>query len=585
MLARRLAESVLSPWLAQGAATKLRHAFPRLRPMLRALRRPVAGAFALQREHKIVVVGLGAAALAVVRELKVHGFANVRIVARDRLHGGKCVNYGCMPAEFAFGLADFPLEERRDRLDAFVGRLRADVERQFASFGYRIEEAEVDCIEGRELVLADGGRIAFDRLIVATGSDVPAPPRVDRGRLIDMQSFWKLSPGSRLVIYAEGNVAALSLGEVAVQMGLQPVVLLSGASVFARLPSYRYFVREMSKRGVAIYEAVRLVRAEDRAVFLQKARSTELDYDAFLPAGRPVPRLPRIDGAVPSLYDLDLTRASHPARPDIVFLGDAGGFFTAAQAEMQAALLVRSWRSGDRLELRALESAPLCLHGLQPLAMCGGDWPYAPERWIEVDFRSLGWSALKGLEGKLWYVLETATGRVEALHICHPHAGELISIGAALMEHPVSDVRWLTKFVHPSGAEIFKHLAADALGRMARGRVEWPARRAAQLDRGAKDLREAAFALPATLDLHPSGALPEWIDARQCRRAILSADPRREFAACFARYQLERIAGRSGESAAPGEVNVATAPVHVQVDETRRTCIARSTDCAVTVEY
>ena len=92
--------AVVEPRLAVGQRLKLQHAYPEWRKMVRALR-PMRGTTAeLNRDKRIVVVGLGVSALACSRELVRAGCTKITVVAQDAAFGGKCVNIGCMPVEF-----------------------------------------------------------------------------------------------------------------------------------------------------------------------------------------------------------------------------------------------------------------------------------------------------------------------------------------------------------------------------------------------------------------------------------------------------------------------------------------------------
>lgn len=535
LLRRALAEA-----FADGLFVRLRHAWPHPLRLWQAL--DTAHAVPVlppRRDERIVVVGTGTAALTCLRELQRAGFTRVQIVARDDAFGGTCVNLGCMPSTFVLADPARTPAETRAALPGFIETLRNAVAEQFASLPYPLVRGTVQRVVGQTLHLDDGQVLPFDRLVLATGSRTPLPPRVTVGSrtLIDLAGFWSLPAGSGVAIYAEHNVAALALGDVALRLGLKPVLLLAGANPLAGVPSYKHFVRELVKRGVKVHEHCRLLRADDAGIGADAAgKPVPLDGVAhLLVASRPVPVMPEIDGRVPTLYDLDLTCASLPQRPDIVFVGDAGGFLTAGEADQQTRRLVQAWTRGERLDFSDFESRPTHLHAQQSLAMAGPvQWRTAGE-WVEIDFRRIGWSVAHGQPGKLWYTLDRQTGRIESLHLCHAQAGELIGLGALLMEHPVWDERWQRCAVHPAAAEIFKVLADDA-----RDRLPVPPPDDAP-DETAVPVAPAPTALhlqlPDTTALHPAEGLPAWIDESRWRSAVMSRDPRAYFAACLALHE------------------------------------------------
>ena len=575
----------MSQRLANGLLIKGRHAYPNPVLMLRALRQPKSPDCEVRLSARIVVIGLGTAALGCLRELKKEGFTNVTIVSRDQLFGGKCVNCGCMPSEFVFAHEGVSVEQRRVSLEAFVSDLRNDVRKQFDELGFPVVVGEVEGIDGSRIQLSNGESLEFDRAIVAMGNDYPLPDRIpaDLPKLTPIEQFWHLPAGSRVVIYADGNVFASSLGEIAQRLGMLPTVLLAGANPFAGLPSYRYYTREMGRRGVTLHERARLIRAdENELVFEANGKRATIPYDHLVVLSKPIPRFPKIDGVQPSVYDIDLTCGSLPTRPDIVFVGDGAGLFTASAAENQAKLLMRYWKHGERLDLVALDATPLCLHGAQSLALAGPAWTYTSRRWNEIDFRSLGWSKIHGLEGKLWYLFDEKSGRITGLQICHKHASELICLGAALMEFPVWDLKWVTIALHPTSAEIFKVVAERAAAQFTgRGKA------VSLID---DTTTELTFQLPATIDLHPGDSLPEWLTREQCLKAITSRQPREYFAACYGLARLATVAGEEIpfrlRSASDGGMELIE-PCDVQMcyDAPTQVCVIERGKFRVVVDY
>ena len=304
----KLFYSALEPRIAKGLMIKARHAFPSPGLLLRTLRQPRSPDLKARLSERIVVIGMGTAALACLRELKKEGFSKVTIISRDRLYGGKCVNYGCMPSEFVFATGDIPVGERRAGLEAFVADLRSDVEKQFGALGYPMVAGTVVGVEGKRVRLADGSEVEFDRLIVAMGNDYPKPAALVSGsaRLASIDEFWRLPVGSRVAIYAEGNIFALSLGEIAQRLGMQPTVMMSGANPFAGLPSYRYFVRGLTRRGVVLHERTRLMRAVGNELAIEDGgKPVTVTYDYLVVLSKPVPAFPKIDGVQPAIYDLE----------------------------------------------------------------------------------------------------------------------------------------------------------------------------------------------------------------------------------------------------------------------------------------
>jgi len=78
-----------------------------------------------------------------------------------------------------------------------------------------------------------------------------------------------------------------------------------------------------------------------------------------------------------------------------------------------------------------------------------------------MDFKALGWSKVSKLDGKIWYLMSEKENKVDAIHICHPMAAELIVIAKNLIHLPLSDEAWNSSFIHPSASEIFKLISNE----------------------------------------------------------------------------------------------------------------------------
>ncbi|NTW83797.1 MAG: NAD(P)/FAD-dependent oxidoreductase [Chlorobiaceae bacterium] len=502
--------------------------------MLRALRQPHGSDVEFKQDDSIVLVGMGIAALTCLRQLKQEGFKNVRIIAKTPLYGGKCINYGCMPAEFVSAHRYKMPDEIFRLLQDFIVELRSDIHKQFDELGYPVLIENVESIQDSNVLLSSSESVGFDRLILATGSRYLLPAQIPAclSKLVPIPLFWHIPPGRKLVIYAEDNIAALSIADTALSLGHSTTILLAGTNPLAGLPSFRYFLREVRAQGVSIHENIHLVNVDESEIcFEKKGQSTSLAYDHLLNIGKPVPNIPAIDGRVPEIFDMDMTSSSLPSRPDIAFLGDCAGLFSASAAENHAKLLMRYWKSGKRLNLLDLDKAPVLLNGRKSLAMAGDDWQYVARRWNELDFRSIAWSKAHRLDGKLWYLFNEESGRVEALHICHKQAAELINIGAALMEYPIHESVWMTTSHHSSSAEIFKVVAEKATAAMKK------------MDNSEEKVRAYTFECPSIHDLHPSSGLPDWLTIERFNQAMTSIFPNLVFLVYYGLWKLHTVGG------------------------------------------
>lgn len=428
---------------------KFRHINP-----IKWMSNPQSANTLVQRNEAVVVVGIGIAAFAFVRSLHRLGYTNVTLVARDDAYGGKCVNFGCMPSEYFTTYRDETPATLVEKGKAFVTSLRRATEQSFTELGYPLVKGEVTAVQGRELLLHTGKSITFDRLILATGNR--QTPWTFLEPTCSLKEFWGDLSG-KLVIVSDGNVASLSYASIAVDRGLTVTVIFTSPPLLNHLPSFQYFRRELEKSGIQIISPARIQGREgNRLTIKVKGNLETIDFDHLMYDGTPELNLPPIDGQSKTILDLDLKRSSIIGRSDIYVLGDASGFLSATEAELQAKQLANAWATGGLTQIRAFERLPVRIHARKSFAMVGAPWTLLYRNWQSVDFKMLGWSAVHNETGRLWYLYNPQEKKVEAIHICHRDASELISLASILIDLPITDTRWLTSSIHPTSAEIFK---------------------------------------------------------------------------------------------------------------------------------
>lgn len=443
----------------------IRQLYPNAFKILKAIvkTRSAEGAHSLlPQSASIVVVGLGPASFSCVTNLIALGFSNILVITKDLNYGGKCVNFGCMPSEYSFFLKNVHEDLRLAKLESFVSGLREDVRKQFNSIGVKVINSEVMSVQAKSVFLKSGDSISFDHLIFANGNSYNNPQRVplNTKKTVTVEGLWKLPPGANLVIYAKNNPAALSMANSARALGLNVSVILSGANPFSKLPSWRYFARESVRKGINLIDNdARLIRVDQDGVSYEcGSKITTISYDFIFIASKPELNFIKVDGAFPSMLDIELSTSRLVNRSDISYVGDAAGFYSAAEAEEHARVVIENIARTSPIELNQLSLIPLSFHGSPPLAFAGAPWTWsvASSDWIEVDFRNLGWSKIHAEEGRLWYLLSSDGCNVDGIHICHPRSAELISTAIALMSRPLSDPIWRLSSLHPSATEIFK---------------------------------------------------------------------------------------------------------------------------------
>ncbi|GAB4239032.1 MAG: hypothetical protein Kow0049_26130 [Stanieria sp.] len=411
------------------------------------------------KEESIVVVGIGIAAFSFLRCLNRLGYRQVKIIARDDLFGGKCVNNGCMPSEYYTAYGHQTPTAIVEQGKQFITSLRQITQQSFQELGYPIISGEVTAVKEQEIILKTGEKISFDRLVLATGNKITKFPWLEN--TCSLQDFWSITNG-KLVIVSEGNLASLSYADIAVDRDLDTTVVFTSNPPLSHLPSWQYFRRELEKRGIKIIVSAKIQDCQPNNLTIKvRGKLETISFDHLLYDGAPELNLPQIDGKTKTILDLDLQQANLIGRPDIYVLGDASGFLSATEAELQGKKLAHAWKRGETIKINDFERLPLRLHARKSLAIVGSPWTLLSPQWRSLDFKGLGWSAVHNETGKLWYLYNFSKQKVEAIHICHRDASELIALASVLIELAVTDSRWLSCSVHPSAAEIFKLVIED----------------------------------------------------------------------------------------------------------------------------
>lgn len=459
-LGKGLFNSLVWIW-DEGLFYKVRFGFGKYKYVnpIKLFKKPRRSKPQVGQKEEILVVGIGVASFSLVRSLRQLGYTNVKIIARDHKYGGKCVNYACMPSEYYTAYRHQQPTALVEGGQQFVSLLRGITQQSFQGLSYPLVKGEVIAIEGSEVILNTGEKLKFNRLVLATGNKLPSWSLVEP--TCSPQQFWEIVSG-KLVIVSDGNVASLSYADIALDRGLQVTVIFQSPPLLSHLPSFQYFKRELEKRGIKVILQAKIQEREGNTLRLKvDGRRESIDFDYLMYDGVPELNLPKIDGSSKSILDIDLPSSTVINRPDIYVLGDASGFLSATEAELQAKRLANAWSSGEFTKITDLERLPLRLHALKSFALVGSPWTLLYRDWRSVDFKNLGWSVVHKETGKLWYLYNRSEKKVEAIHICHRDASELISLASILIDLPVTDSRWLTSSVHPNSAEIFKVLIED----------------------------------------------------------------------------------------------------------------------------
>ncbi len=464
-------------------------------------------------ELDVVVIGGGpggyvAAIRCAQRGLKVACVDDWKDAMGGPALGGTCLNVGCIPSkalldsshlyeQMKLGAARHGLMV--DGLNIDLGRMHARKNQIVATLGKGIQglfaRIGVTFLHGRaqfidrdkvEVSLHDGSTstLAAKSTIIATGSTpVPLPVApVDQRRVLDSSGALSMEVVPRTLAVIGAGAIGLELGSVWRRLGSKVVVL---EAVDTLLPMVDSMVAEEARRAfrrqgldIRLGVSVSEVEVQDDAVrvrYTAGEQQAEILVDRLIVA---VGRRPNCDG-------LGLDRAGvscdeqgfipvdahyRTGVPGIYAIGDVTRGALLAHRAMSDAERVADVIAAGAASSGELPPVPFVVYTWPEIAWVGsGDRQLAAAgisfRSGGVPFRASGRAhAMGSIEGTA-RVLAGTDGRLLGVHVCGPHASELVAEAVVAMT-----AGWSTNALieamhaHPTLSEIVREAALAATG-------------------------------------------------------------------------------------------------------------------------
>ncbi|MFG1292375.1 NAD(P)/FAD-dependent oxidoreductase [Xanthobacter versatilis] len=276
----------------------------------------------------VVIVGAGQAAAQAVTSLKAEGYAGDIIVIGDEPY----LPYQRPPLSKAY-LGD---EMTEDRLELKAPKFYADAgaELRLATRVARLLPSE------KAVELADGSRLAYGALLIATGTRaraLPVPGAELAGlfsiRSIDDVKHFRASavPGAKLVIIGGGYIG-LEVAAKAKKLGLEVTVVEGQPRLLARVAcaTISDFARTLHEgNGVTILTGMGVARlvGTERVTGVELADGRVLPADLVLSAVGAVPNAELASEAGLVLENgISVDEATRTSAPDIYAAGDVASF-------------------------------------------------------------------------------------------------------------------------------------------------------------------------------------------------------------------------------------------------------------------
>lgn len=221
----------------------------------------------------LVIIGAGQAASQLVASLAQDGFAGEILLVGDEPH----LPYQRPPLSKKFLAGELALDRLYVKPAAFYEKAGSRL-----LLGRRAEHIDR---AGRAVILADGSRLPYSVLMLATGSrprELPLPGAFYLRNIADVDAIRaRLTPGTSLVVIGGGYIG-LELAAVAVQLGAGVTVLEQAPRLMARGVGpivSQFYARLHDEEGVVIRTGA-VVHGLQKIGTIQRVVCDDATYDA-----------------------------------------------------------------------------------------------------------------------------------------------------------------------------------------------------------------------------------------------------------------------------------------------------------------
>ncbi|MBB6628584.1 NAD(P)/FAD-dependent oxidoreductase [Nocardioides sp. KIGAM211] len=247
--------------------------------------------------ERLVVVGNGMAANRLLDDLAVRGYdGHVTVLGDEPVPAyNRILLSAVLEGSHPRGAIALP-ERTPDRTDLRLGTRVLEVDR-----------------ERREVMLVDGERIGYDRLVLATGSIPTLPPirglvRMDGQLHPKVHAFRSLADCERLDAAIAGDLRGVVVGGGLLGLQVARVLTLRGVATEVvegaehllasqvGTPGGKVLARDLRRLGTAVYTGTRAVRLTDAGLVLDNDYTLETDLVVLTAGGRPSTALARRAG-------------------------------------------------------------------------------------------------------------------------------------------------------------------------------------------------------------------------------------------------------------------------------------------------
>ncbi|RKQ97060.1 dihydrolipoamide dehydrogenase [Kushneria sinocarnis] len=422
------------------------------------------------------------------------------------VHGGTCLNVGCIPSKslletshkyveardeygdlgISIGDVSMDIEKMMARKDKVVSQLTGGISGLFKANGVTSLEGAGKLLKDKQVEVTgqDGESQTYqaDNIIIATGSvpvEIPPAPMtedliVDSAGALEFQEVPK-----RLGVIGAG-VIGLELGSVWRRLGSE-VTMLEALDTFLPVVDEQISketYKQLTKQGLDIKLGARVTGSEVRdsevvVKYTDSEGEQEQTFDKLIVC---VGRRPYTDSLLGDDTGVELDERGfiqvddtcQTGAPGVYAIGDVVRGPMLAHKGSEEGVMVADIIHGEKAEMN-YEAIPSVIYTAPEVAWVGRSEQQAQEDGFEVKTGVFPFSASgramanNATEGMVKVVTDASTDRVIGVHIIGQHAGELIAEAVIAMEFGSSaEDLALTCFAHPTLSEAV-HEAALAV--------------------------------------------------------------------------------------------------------------------------
>lgn len=427
-------------------------------------------------ETDIIIIGAGPGGMDTAASACAMG-KSVVVIEKGQI-GGTCLNRGCIPTkalartaqialdareaeEFGIGIDGVKVDFRRvmERKDEVVTALREGA--AMGLKGVRVVEGVAE-FTGAHTVTAAGEEFTAPTIVIATGSE-PARIAIPGAEYaIDSDSFLETTVLPGRVTIVGGGVIGIEFASILNALGSDVTVVEFCKEI---LPPFDKDIAKrlrmsLGKRGVKVITSAAVTEIkENRTVIYEcKGKTAEVESDVVIMAvGRRAVLPAGLDkaGIATDRRGIVVNENYETTAPGVYAIGDVNAKCMLAHAAVAQGRRVL----GEDVDMNVI---PAAVFSVPECSMVGMTEEQCKEHGVEyksvkVPFRGNGKAVAMGeADGLLKLLVDNTSGKILGVHICGPHAADLISEPALAMANEMTvEAISRTNHAHPTLGELF----------------------------------------------------------------------------------------------------------------------------------